>query len=347
MALDFKKLISSLADGEILSRDMARDAFKYMMNGDATGPQIGAFLMALRVRGESIDEITGAVEAMRSKALTIKAPDGAVDTCGTGGDTAGTYNISTAAAIVLAACGVPVAKHGNRAVSSKSGSADVLETLGINIDADMIIVNRCLEELGISFLMATRHHSAARHVGPARASLGTRTIFNLIGPLSNPANTKFQVIGVFDQKWNRPMAEVLGTLGSEHVWVVTGSDGLDEITITGDTHVAEFKDGAVNEFTISPEDAGLERANMADIQGGDAEYNAAAIISLLSGEKNAYRDIVLLNTAAALLVAGKASDLKDGVTQAAKAIDSGNAKAKLDAWIELSNEEVPVIEEDE
>ncbi|MBT7583487.1 MAG: anthranilate phosphoribosyltransferase, partial [Kordiimonadaceae bacterium] len=187
----------------------------------------------------------------------------------------------------------------------------------------------------------------ARHVGPARASLGTRTIFNLIGPLSNPANTKFQVIGVFDQKWNRPMAEVLGTLGSEHVWVVTGSDGLDEITITGDTHVAEFKDGAVNEFTISPEDAGLERANMADIQGGDAEYNAAAIISLLSGEKNAYRDIVLLNTAAALLVAGKASDLKDGVTQAAKAIDSGNAKAKLDAWIELSNEEVPVIEEDE
>jgi len=347
MALDFKKLISRLADGELLSRHMARDAFKYMMNGDATGPQIGAFLMALRLRGETIEEITGAVEAMRSKALTIKAPTGAVDTCGTGGDTAGTYNISTAAAIVLAASGVPVAKHGNRAVSSKSGSADVLETLGINIDAHMLIVKRCLDELGISFLMATRHHNAARHVGLARASLGTRTIFNLIGPLSNPADTKFQLIGVFDQKWNRPMAQVLGTLGSEHVWVVTGSDGLDEITTTGDTHVAEFKNGTVTEFTISPEDAGLERANMADIQGGDADYNAAAIISLLSGKKNAYRDIVLLNTAAALLVAGKVKDLKNGVTIAAEAIDSGKAKAMLATWIELSNEEVPVSKDDE
>lgn len=347
MAFDFKKTIAELADGNILSRAQARDAFLYMMNGDATGPQIGAFLMALRVRGEKLDEITGAVEAMRSKALSIKAPDGAVDTCGTGGDTAGTYNISTAAAIVLAACGVPVAKHGNRAVSSKSGSADVLETLGINIDANMLIVKRCLDELGISFLMATRHHSAARHVGPARASLGTRTIFNLIGPLSNPADTKYQVIGVFDQKWNRPMAEVLGTLGSEHVWVVTGSDGLDEITITGETHVAEYKDGILSEFTICPEDAGLERAKMAEIKGGDAEYNADAIIALLNGEKNAYRDIVLLNTAAALLVSGNAKDLKDGAQIAAKAIDSGKAKAKLDAWIELSNQEVPVFEEDE
>ncbi|MDG1996704.1 MAG: anthranilate phosphoribosyltransferase, partial [Emcibacteraceae bacterium] len=287
-----------------------------------------------------------AVEAMRSKATTIKAPKGAVDTCGTGGDTSGTYNISTAAAIVLAACGVPVAKHGNRAVSSKSGSADVLETLGINIDADMIIVKKCLDELGISFLMATRHHSAARHVGPARASLGTRTIFNLIGPLSNPAETKFQVIGVFDQKWNRPMAEVLGRLGSEHVWVVTGSDGLDEITITGETHVAEFKDGKVTEFTVTPEDAGLKRANMKDIQGGDAEYNAEAIIDIMSGAKNAYRDIVLLNTAAALVVSGKTSNLKDGVNIAAKAIDSGKAKEKLDAWITMSNEEAPKVEED-
>lgn len=347
MSLDFKKTIADLADGHILSREEARDAFNYMMNGDATGPQIGAFLMALRVRGERLDEITGAVEAMRSKAATIKAPAGAVDTCGTGGDTAGTYNISTAAAIVLAACGVPVAKHGNRAVSSKSGSADVLETLGINIDADMFIVKKCLDELGISFLMATRHHSAARHVGPARASLGTRTIFNLIGPLSNPAETKFQVIGVFDQKWNRPMAEVLGRLGSKHVWVVTGSDGLDEITITGETHVAEYKDGTVNEFTVSPEDAGLERASLKDIEGGDAEFNAAAIIDILEGKKNAYRDIVLLNTAAALVVSGKAKDLKDGVSIAANVIDSGKAKEKLDAWITMSNEEPPEPEEDE
>lgn len=346
MALDFKKLIARLADGEVLNRADARSAVQYMMDGDATGPQIGAFLMALRVRGESIEEITGAVEAMRSKALTIKAPDGAVDTCGTGGDTAGTYNISTAAAIVLAACGVPVAKHGNRAVSSKSGSADVLETLGVNIDADMSIVKRCLYELGISFLMATRHHSAARHVGPARASLGTRTIFNLIGPLSNPAETKFQVIGVFDEKWNRPMAEVLGTLGSEHVWVVTGSDGLDEITITGDTHVAEYKNGKISQFTISPEDAGLKRAALSDIEGGDAEYNAAAIWDIMGGKKNAYRDIVLLNTAAALIVSGNASGLKDGVQIATNAIDSGKAKALLENWIELSNEEPPVIEED-
>ncbi|MEZ5759107.1 MAG: anthranilate phosphoribosyltransferase [Emcibacteraceae bacterium] len=347
MALDFKHLIARLADGEILSRGDAREAFDYMMNGDATGPQIGAFLMALRVRGEKIDEITGAVEAMRSKALTIKAPDGAVDTCGTGGDTAGTYNISTAAAIVLAACGVPVAKHGNRAVSSKSGSADVLETLGINIDADMTIVKRCLDELGISFLMATRHHSAARHVGPARASLGTRTIFNLIGPLSNPAETRYQVIGVFDKKWTRPMAEVLGRLGSERVWVVTGSDGLDEITITGETYVAEYKDGKVTEFTISPEDAGLKRAKMADIEGGDADYNAAAIWDLMNGKKSAYRDIVLINTAAALLVSGKAKDLKEGAEIAAKAIDSGKAKETLEKWIELSNEEPPAPEEEE
>ena len=347
MSLDFKQIISGLADGEILNRDDARAAFQYMMDGDASGPQIGAFLMALRVRGESIEELTGAVETMRSKALSIKAPIGAVDTCGTGGDTAGTYNISTAAAIVLAACGVPVAKHGNRAVSSKSGSADVLETLGINIDADMIIVNRCLNELGLSFLMATRHHSAARHVGPARASLGTRTIFNLIGPLANPAETKFQVIGVFDKKWNRPMAEVLGRLGSEHVWVVTGSDGLDEITITGETHVAEFKDGKINEFTVSPEDADLKRSPLSEIEGGDAEYNAEAILSLLDGKKNAYRDIVLLNTAAALIVSGNAKDLKDGARIAAEAIDSGKAKEKLEKWIELSNEEVPVFEEDE
>ncbi len=347
MLVDMKQLIARLADGEILSRETTCNAFLYMMNGDATGPQIGAFLMALRVRGERLDEITGAVEAMRSKALGIKAPKGSVDTCGTGGDTAGTYNISTAAAIVIAACGVPVAKHGNRAVSSKSGSADVLETLGININADMTIVKNCLKSLGISFLMATRHHSAARHVGPARASLGTRTIFNLIGPLSNPAGTKYQVIGVYDQKWTRPMAEVLGALGSECVWVVTGSDGLDEITITGETHVAEYKNGKIKEFIISPEDAGLERASLEQIEGGDPEYNANAIWHILKGKKNAYRDIVLLNASAALVVSNNATDLKDGVRIAAKAIDTGVAYEKLKKWIKLSNQKPPEPEEDE
>jgi len=346
MSLDFKEIINYLAQGKTLSREMSRKTFEYMMNGDATGAQIGAFLMGLRIRGETVDEMTGAVEAMRSKALSLRAPEGAVDTCGTGGDRSGTYNISTAAAIALAACGVPVAKHGNRAASSKSGSADVLETLGINVDADMVIVKRCLDELGISFLMATRHHSAARHVGPSRAALGTQTIFNLIGPLSNPAQTKYQVIGVFNKKWTRPMAEVLGTLGSEHVWVVTGADGLDEISISGETHVAEYKDGKIREFTVTPEDAGLPCAFIEEIKGGDADYNADAIIRLLDGEKSAYRDIVLLNTAAALIVAGKAADLKEGVDIAAKAIDSGRAKAKLEAWIELSNEEPPKPEED-
>lgn len=346
MSIDFKEIINYLAQGKTLSREMARDTFEYMMNGDATAAQIGAFLMGLRIRGETVDEMTGAVDAMRGKALSIKAPEGAVDTCGTGGDQSGTYNISTASAIVLSACGVPVAKHGNRAASSKSGSADVLETIGINIDADMEIVKRCLYELGISFLMATRHHSAARHVGPTRAALGTQTIFNLIGPLSNPAEAKYQVIGVFHQKWNRPMAEVLGKLGSEHVWVVTGADGLDELTITGETHVAEYYDGKVTEFTVTPESAGLERSSIDDIKGGDAEYNAEALIGVLNGDKNAYRDIVLLNTAAALIVGGKASNLKDGVKIAQKAIDSGKAKAKLDAWITLSNQEPPAAEED-
>ena len=347
MSLNFKQLISQLADGETLSRQVSKQAFNYMMDGDATGQQVGAFLMALRLRGETIDEITGAVDAMRAKALTIEAPIGAVDTCGTGGDTAGTYNISTAAAIVLAACGVPVAKHGNRAVSSKSGSADVLQALGINIDADMRLVKQCLDQLGISFLMATRHHSAARHVAPARTSLGTRTIFNLIGPLSNPAQTKFQVIGVFDRKWNKPMAQVLGNLGSEHVWVVTGADGLDEISISDKTYVAEYKDGKVHEFTICPEDAGLRRHPLKEIEGGDADYNAQAILDLLDGKKNAYREIVLLNTAAALLVSAKASDLKEGVIIAAKAIDSGAAKEKFEKWIELSNTILPPEEDDD
>lgn len=338
MSPDFKTLLNMVALGESLSQQQSRSAFDYMMSGDATGPQIGAFLMGLRIRGETIDEITGAAEVMRAKAQKINAPIAAVDTCGTGGDGAHTYNISTACAIVLAACGVSVAKHGNRAISSKSGSADVLEVLGINIEAELDVVEKCINTLGIGFMMATRHHSAMRHVGPARTAMGIRTIFNLLGPLSNPAGTKHQVIGVFDKKWTEPLAQVLGKLGSEHVWVVHGCDGLDELSISGPSFVSEYKDGAVKSFEVSPEDAGLPPYDISEIKGGDADYNAHALQAVLAGEKNAYRDIVLLNTAAALLVGGKATDLKQGAKIAAQAIDSGKAQEKLGQWIKMSNE---------
>lgn len=338
MSPDFKTLINKIACGHVLTRQESRSAFNYMMSGDATGAQIGAFLMGLRLRGETIDEITGAAEAMRAKAHFISAPEDAVDNCGTGGDGAHTYNISTAAAIVLAACGASVAKHGNRAISSKSGSADVLETLGVNIDAKTEVVERCVVEIGIGFMMATRYHSAMRHVGPSRTSLGTRTIFNLLGPLSNPAGAKYQVIGVFDEKWTAPLAEVLGKLGSKHVWVVHGHDGLDELSISGPSTVSEFKNGTVTSFEVTPEDAGLKRYPLSEIRGGDADRNARALKDVLKGARNAYREIVLLNCAAALLVAGKADTLKQGATLAAEAIDSGAALTKLDQWITLSHE---------
>ena len=337
MSPDFKTLINKIASGDFLTRQESRAAFNYMMSGDATGAQIGAFLMGLRLRGETIEEIIGAAEAMRAKAHFITAPDNAIDTCGTGGDGSHTYNISTAAAIVLAACGVSVAKHGNRAISSKSGSADVLETLGINIEADMDIVERCLADIGIGFMMATRHHSAMRHVGPSRTSLGTRTIFNLLGPLSNPAGTKYQVIGVFDKKWTAPLAEVLGELGSKRVWVVHGEDGLDELSISGPTFVSEYRDGKVTSFVVTPEEAGLPEHPLSDIRGGDAKHNARALREVFGGCKNAYRDIVLINCAAALLVAGKVQDLKEGATLAANAINNGKATEKLDQWIKMSN----------
>lgn len=337
MSPDFKTLINKIACGEFLTRQESQSAFNYMMSGNATGAQIGAFLMGLRLRGETIEEITGAAEAMRAKAHFIKAPDNAVDTCGTGGDGSHTYNISTAAAIVLAACGVSVAKHGNRAISSKSGSADILETLGINIEANMDIVERCITEIGIGFMMATRHHSAMRHVGPSRTSLGTRTIFNLLGPLSNPAGAKYQVIGVFDKKWTAPLAEVLGKLGSKRVWVVHGADGLDELSISGPSYVSEYRDGKVTSFEVTPEDAGLINFPLSEIRGGDAAHNARALKDILKGKQNAYREIVLLNCAAALLVAGKADNLKQGATLAAKAIDSGAAVIKLEKWIAMSN----------
>jgi anthranilate phosphoribosyltransferase len=336
-AADLKPLIAVAASGRALTAEEAEQAFDIMMSGNATPAQIGGFLMALRVRGETVAEITGAVRAMRAKMTRIEAPEGAIDTCGTGGDASGTWNISTGAALVVAACGVPVAKHGNRALSSKTGAADVLAALGVNIDADMPLVERALHEAGICFMMAPRHHSAMRHVGPTRVELGTRTIFNLMGPLSNPAGTRRQLIGVFAEQWLEPMAQVLAELGTERAWLVHGSDGIDEITTTGPTDVAELHGGQVRRFKVSPEDAGLPRATSADLKGGDAEANAAAITAMLGGQHGPYRDIVLLNAAAALVVAGKAADLRGGVAHGAKAIESGAARRTLDRLVAISN----------
>jgi anthranilate phosphoribosyltransferase len=334
---DLKPLLAAAATGRPLTAAEAEQAFDIMMSGNATPAQIGGFLMALRVRGETVEEITGAVRAMRAKMTRIQAPDGAIDTCGTGGDASGTWNISTGAALVVAACGIPVAKHGNRALSSKTGAADVLAALGVNIDAEMPLVERALREAGICFMMAPRHHSAMRHVGPTRVELGTRTIFNLMGPLSNPAGTRRQLIGVFSEQWLEPLAHVLAELGTERAWLVHGSDGIDEITTTGLTHVAELSGGQVRRFDVMPEEAGLPRARPADLKGGDAEANAGAIRALLGGQHGPYRDIVLLNAAAALLVAGKVPNLKDGVGEAAKAIDGGGAKRALERLAAVSH----------
>lgn len=334
---DLKPYMNRLADGERLSEADSRAAFEIIMTGGATPAQMGAFLMALRMRGETVDEITGAAKVMREKALTIKAPKGAIDTCGTGGDGAHTLNISTAAAIVIAAAGVPVAKHGNRAVSSKSGSADVLAALGVDLDASLDLGQLALEKCGITFLMAPRHHAAMRHVVSVRGEMGIRTLFNILGPLANPALVKHQVIGVFSREWIEPLAEVLGRLGSQRAWVVHGGDGLDELTTTTDTHVAELKRGKVTTFTITPEDAGLPRAKPRELKGKGVRYNAKRLTALLEGKKDAYRDIVLLNAAAALLVAGKAKDLKAGVKLAAKAIDSGRAARILARWSKITS----------
>jgi anthranilate phosphoribosyltransferase len=332
---DFKTLLARVANGERLNEADAAAAFDAMMSGDATPAQMGGFLMALRVRGETVEEITGAARTMRAKALHVAAPPGAIDTVGTGGDGAGTFNISTAAAFVVAGCGVPVAKHGNRNFSSKSGSADILGALGVNIDAEPAVVERAIREAGIGFLMAPRYHSATRHVAPTRVELGTRTIFNLLGPLSNPAGATRQLVGVFSAHWVKPVAEVLGRLGSEHAWVVHG-EGIDEITTTGKTRVAEFKDGKVTTFEVTPEQVDLRRATLADIKGGDPAFNAARLRALIAGEQGALRDIVLLNSAAALIIAGRARDLRDGMTLAAKSIADGGARRALDRLIAIT-----------
>jgi anthranilate phosphoribosyltransferase len=333
---DMKALIAHVAGGSPLSQDQAEAAFDIIMSGNATPAQVGGFLMGLRVRGETVDEITGAARAMRAKALKVDVPANAMDNVGTGGDGTKTYNISTAASFVLAGAGVPVAKHGNRALSSRSGAADVLTHLGVNTDCDMALVKAAIDEVGICFFMAPRHHSAMRHVAGPRVELGTRTVFNLLGPLSNPGLVKTQLVGVFAKEWVVPMAETLGKLGSTRAWVVHG-DGLDEMTLTGTTTVASLENGTVETFDVTPEDAGLNRAPLDAVRGGDPEHNAAKLRDLLDGAPGAYRDIVLLNTAGALIVAGKAATLKDGVALAAETIDSGKARAKLDGLVEVTN----------
>jgi len=337
---DMKALIARVADGGSLSESEAEMAFDIIMSGNATPSQMGGFLMALRVRGETVAEITGAARTMRAKMLRIPTPAGAIDTVGTGGDGAKTYNISTAAAFVLAGAGVVVAKHGNRALSSRAGAADVLTHLGVNIDCDMSLVQAALAEAGICFFMAPRHHSAMRHVGGTRVELGTRTIFNLLGPLSNPGGVTRQLIGVFSKDWVIPMAETLVKLGSERAWVVHG-DGLDEITTTGVTTVASLDGGRIETFEITPEDAGLPRVGIEAVRGGDPEHNAVALRAVLDGSPGAYRDIVLMNAAGALIVAGKAGTLKDGVALAAEIVDSGRAKARLEALVAVTNRSLP------
>jgi anthranilate phosphoribosyltransferase len=333
---DFKSLIAKVATGASLTREEAANAFDRMMSGEATPSQMGGLLMALRVRGETVDEITGAVTTMRAKMLGVKAPGNAVDVVGTGGDASGSYNISTCAAFIVAGCDVPVAKHGNRALSSKSGAADVLAALGVKIDLNAEQVARCIAEAGIGFMFAPTHHPAMKNVGPTRVELGTRTIFNLLGPLSNPASVTRQMIGTFSRHWIVPMAQVLDNLGSESIWVVHGSDGLDEITTTGPTSVAELKDGKIRTFEVTPEDAGLKRTKSDALRGGDAEHNAKALLDVLKGKPGAFREVTLLNAAAALIVAGLAKDLKEGAALAAKSIDSGEAEGRLDRLIAVS-----------
>ncbi|MCJ8521275.1 anthranilate phosphoribosyltransferase [Pseudorhizobium tarimense] len=335
---ELKPIIAKVANGESLNREEARQAFEILMSGEATPTQIGGFLMALRVRGETVDEIAGAVTTMRSKMLPVEAPAHAVDIVGTGGDGTGTYNISTLASLIVAGCGVPVAKHGNRALSSKSGAADALSALGVNLDIGAGKIGRCIREAGIGFMFASMHHSAMRHVGPSRVELGTRTIFNILGPLSNPAGAKRQLLGVFSPRWLMPIAEVLRDLGSERVWVVYG-DGMDEVTTTGTTNVVALEDGEIRSFDLTPADFGVETATLAQLKGGDGVANAAALRAVLGGSKNAYRDISLCNAAAALVVAGVASDLKRGMEQATHALDSGEAAAALDRLVAVSNEQ--------
>ncbi|MGE4528242.1 MAG: anthranilate phosphoribosyltransferase [Rhodospirillaceae bacterium] len=339
---DLKPILARIATGETLSEDEAAHAFDVIMSGQATPSQIGALLMGMRLRGETVAEITGAARTMRAKALAVTAPAGAVDIVGTGGDCSGSYNISTGAALVIAACGVTVAKHGNRAQTSKSGAADVLKALGVNLDAELPVVERSIAEARIGFMLATRHHSAMKHVGPTRQEIGTRTVFNILGPLASPAGVKRLVIGVYAEELLVPLAQVLGNLGAERAWMVHGSDGLDEITTTGPTAVAELKDGKVSTFTIAPEDVGLPRVAPEALKGGDPDFNAAALRAILEPEVPAgltpLRDAVAFNAAAALVVADAAKTLQEGVAKALEVMKNGAAKQVLADFVRITNE---------
>jgi anthranilate phosphoribosyltransferase len=334
---DFKSIIGKVATGATLTREEAASAFDSMMSGEATPSQMGGLLMALRVRGETVEEITGAVSAMRGKMLRVTAPAEAVDIVGTGGDGSGSVNVSTCAAFIVAGSGIPVAKHGNRALSSRSGAADVLASLGVKIDLRPDEVGRCVREAGIGFMFAPAHHPAMKNVGPTRVELATRTIFNLLGPLSNPAGVKRQMVGVFSRQWVQPLAQVLRNLGSQSVWVVHGSDGLDEITLTGPTFVAALENGEIRTFEVTPEEAGLARCDSEGLKGGDADANAVALQSVLDGKPSPYRDVALLNAAAALIVAGRVKTLKEGVEIGQTSLDSGAAAARLKHLVAVSN----------
>ena len=324
-----KPVLARLALGETLSADESEAAFGVVMSGEATPAQIAGLLMAMRVRRETVEELTGAVRAMRSRMLAIEAPEGAMDVCGTGGDGAGTLNVSTAVTFVLAGAGVKVAKHGNRALSSLTGGADVLAALGVNIDVKPERLPAILAEAGCVFMFAPRHHAALRHAAGPRVELGTRTIFNLLGPLANPARVRRQLTGVFDPSWARPMADALHALGTERAWVVHGQ-GLDELTVSGVNQVVALEDGAIREFTVTGEQAGLPASPVAAIKGGDATTNARALLALLQGAGGPYRDTVLLNAAAGLIVGGRAETLREGVSLASRSLHDGAALAALD-----------------
>jgi len=333
----FKPVLAALAEGERLSRERARDAFSLILEGAATPAQLGAFLMALRQRGETPEELIGAARAMRAAMIRVEAPEDAIDIVGTGGDNANTYNISTLAAIIAAAAGVPVAKHGGKAASSRSGATDVLVELGVKAGIDAASAGACLRDAGICFMAAPTHHPAVRHAAPVRSELGLRTIFNLLGPLCNPAGVKRQVLGVYAPEWLEPMALALRELGSEHAWLLHGSDGLDEATTTGKTLVVALERGALRSFEIHPDDAGLPLAAPRELIGGDPAHNARALREVLDGARNAYRDIAVFNAAIALVVAGEARELREGAARAAAALDSGAAREKLELLTRVSN----------
>ncbi len=333
----FKPLLARLADGATLSEADADAFFAACLRGEPTPAQIAAAVTAMRLRGETVGEITACARAMRAQAVMLEHPYEVIDVCGTGGDGLHTLNISTAVGFVAAGAGLKVAKHGNRAITSKSGASDVLAALGVNIAATAAQQRRALDEAGICFLFAPAHHAAMRHVLPIRQDLGFRTIFNLLGPLSNPAGAQRQLMGVFDSRWVEPLARVLGALGSKRAWVVHG-EGLDEMTTTGVTQVAEWRDGEVRHFSVTPEAVGLNgMAALSDLVGGEPAQNAQAIRDLLGGRTGPYRDIVLLNAAAALLVADRVETLRDGVALAAEVIDDGRAMSALERLVEATN----------